>query len=453
MSNALPELVHDAGRGGCFDLRAIPVDESGMSPRAIWSNESQERYVLAIAPESLERFAGFCAREFAPYAVVGEVTEDQHLTLFDAAHQQNVVDVPLDLLFGQAPKMLRDAVIKTHQWPEVDCDPARLEWALEHILYVPCIAEKSFLITIGDRSVTGLVARDQMVGPWQVPVADCGVTLRDHHSNAGEVMAVGERSPVALLNPQAATRLAITEALTNIFAADIQSLKHVKLSANWMASVDSEGEDANLYRAVEAIAQGFAKDLGLTIPVGKDSMSMRATWHEDNQKQEVVSPVSLVVSAFAAVTDACKTWTPELKASPNGSHLLLVDLSQGRNRLGGSCYAQMLEQLGNKPADLDDVDTLKRCVTALQELRAQNAVMAYHDRSDGGLWVTALEMAFAGQVGIDLEINVTNEQLMATLLLKNRLCAVASLILKKFYLAKTQLRWLVTCVVHLMSKG
>lgn len=415
LSNALPELVNDAGRGGRFDLRAIPVDEAGMSPRAIWSNESQERYVLAIAPESLACFDVFCKREFAPYAVVGEVTEEQHLTLFDAAHQNTVVDVPLTLLFGQTPKMLRNAALQARQWPEIESHASRLEWALEHILYVPCIAEKSFLITIGDRSVTGLVARDQMIGPWQVPVADCGVTLRDYQGYAGEVMAIGERSPVALLSPKAATRLAITEAITNILAADIDTLKHVKLSANWMASVDSKGEDANLYHAVEAIAQGFAKTLDLTIPVGKDSMSMRASWQDNNQTHEVVSPVSLVVSAFAPVQDARKTWTPDLKTCAQDTHLLLIDLSCGRNRLGGSCYAQILQQLGNEPADLDVPLHLKRCVAALKDLRAQGSIMAYHDRSDGGVWVTLLEMAFAGQMGVDLHFNDTGAPLVAAL--------------------------------------
>ncbi len=415
LSNALPELVHDIGRGGCFDLRAIPVAQQGMSPLEIWCNESQERYVLAVTKTNLPLFSEICAREFAPFAVVGEIIAEPVLRVEDSVYQQDVVHLPLEVLFSKPPKMHRHAVSKKRHWPEPSLNTSDLKWALTQILQLPCVAEKGFLVTIGDRSVTGLVARDQMVGPWQVPVADCGVTLRDYQGFSGEAMAVGERSPVALLDPKSATRLAIAEAITNILASDICDLKTVKLSANWMAAADYLGEDAHLYQAVSAVIENFAQTLGLTIPVGKDSMSMRTCWQKDGIERETVSPVSLVISAFSKVDDVRKTWTPDLKQQESDTCLLLVDLSAGQNRLGGSCYAQIVRQLGNQPADLDDPLVLVRCVVALAQLRAENYVLAYHDRSDGGLWVTLLEMAFAGQLGLDILLDTVGEALTASL--------------------------------------
>lgn len=400
LSNALPELVSDGGRGGEFELRAIPSDEPGMSPLAIWCNESQERYVLALDPARTDEFAAICERERAPFAIVGEATEQQTLRLYDEVFENYPVDMPLDVLLGKAPKMHREVTRQQAQpaAPQLDVD---IDEAVGRLLRLPAIAEKTFLITIGDRSVTGLVARDQMVGPWQIPVADCGVTAASYDSYAGEAMSMGERTPVALLNYGAAARLAVTEAITNIAGTAIGSMEYIKLSANWMAAAGHPGEDAGLYEAVQAVGEELCPALGLTIPVGKDSMSMQTRWQEEDGEHAVTAPLSLIISAFARVTDIRRTVTPQLRAEA-GSRLVLLDLSSGQNRLGGSALMQVYRELGDQPADLDQADDLAFFFTQVQRLVAREELLAYHDRSDGGLLVTLVEMAFAGNLGVDV---------------------------------------------------
>ncbi|MFU8783475.1 phosphoribosylformylglycinamidine synthase [Aliidiomarina sp.] len=407
LSNALPELVNDGGRGGEFKLRAIPNDEPGMSPMAVWSNESQERYVIAIVPERLQVFADICARERAPYAVVGEATEAQHLRLYDEVFDNYPVDMPLEVLLGKAPKMHREAQSTKVLGEALQTSKIAINEAVERLLRLPAIAEKTFLITIGDRSVTGLVARDQMVGPWQIPVADCGVTAASYDSYAGEAMAMGERTPVALLNHAASARLAVAEAITNIAGTAIGDFKHIKLSANWMAPAGHPGEDAGLYEAVKAIGEELCPALGITIPVGKDSMSMQTRWQDNGEDKAVISPLSLVITAFGRVTDVRKTVTPMLRtgrAEREDSRLLLLDLGRGKNRLGASSLAQVYRELGDVPADLESPEDLRFFFTLLQELVANEELLAYHDRSDGGLLVTLAEMAFAGNCGVEISL-------------------------------------------------
>ncbi|WP_250458469.1 phosphoribosylformylglycinamidine synthase [Microbulbifer litoralis] len=415
LSNAFPELVKDGGTGGRFELRDVPNDEPGMSPLEIWCNESQERYVLAVMPDDLERFEGICARERAPYAVVGEATEDKRLLLNDRKFDAKPVDLPMSVLFGKPPKMHREAekrVVETKAFETAGID---LNEAAERVLRLPTVASKSFLITIGDRTVTGQVSRDQMVGPWQVPVADCAVTTVSYDSTAGEAMAMGERTPVALLDAPASGRLAVGEAITNIASAPIAKLSDIKLSANWMCAAGHPGEEEKLYRTVEAVGMELCPELGITIPVGKDSMSMRTAWN-DGQEKAVTAPLSLVISAFSPVTDVRKVVTPQLRRTKKGeSELILVDLGAGRNRLGGSALAQVYNQLGEEPADLDDPRRLKGFFDVMQELLAEEKVIAYHDRSDGGLFTTLAEMCFAGRVGMDVEIFDLGEDPIAAL--------------------------------------
>ncbi|MCV2885532.1 phosphoribosylformylglycinamidine synthase [Aestuariibacter sp. AA17] len=405
LSNAFPELVSDGGRGGNFELRNVPNDEPGMSPLEIWCNESQERYVLSVAPENLERFAAICERERAPFAVVGEATASEHLTLTDSHFNDKPIDMPLDVLLGKPPKMHRDVASKTASGQALALDGIALEDAAQRVLRLPTVAEKTFLITIGDRSVTGLVSRDQMVGPWQVPVADVAVTASAFDTYHGEAMSMGERTPVALLNYGASARLAVGEALTNIAAADIGDLKRIKLSANWMAAAGHPGEDAGLYEAVKAVGEELCPALGLTIPVGKDSMSMKTQWQENDQDKSVTSPLSLVISAFGAVKDIRKTLTPQLRTDKGDSSLLLVDLGAGKNRMGASCLAQVFNQLGDVTPDVDSAEQLKAFFEAIQTLVNQRKLLAYHDRSDGGLFTTLVEMAFAGKTGIDVDLS------------------------------------------------
>ena len=404
LSNAFPELVNDAGRGARFDMSHIPLEESGMSPREIWSNESQERYVLALSPESLDAFSALCARERCPFAVVGVATDDAHLTLHQAAGQ-DPVDMPLNVLLGKPPKMHRN--VESRAWAGKAMDLDGLAWtdAVVQVLSHPTVASKRFLITIGDRTVSGLTHRDQMVGPWQVPVADCAVTLADYQGFAGEAMAMGERSPLASLNAPAAGRMAVAEALTNLMAAPFQMDK-VKLSANWMAACGEPGEDAALYQTVQAVAMDLCPTLGISIPVGKDSLSMRTQWREQGQDHQVVSPVSLIVTAFVSLDDVRGTWTPQLNASEADTSLILVDLGRGQCRMAGSVLGQVLGQSGEHGPDLDQAQDLLALAAALHDLRAQSLVLAYHDRSDGGLLATVAEMAFAGQVGVALNIDM-----------------------------------------------
>ena len=415
LSNAMPELVHDGGRGGKFELRKILSDEREMSPLEIWCNESQERYVLAIHPEKLPHFEELCRRERAPYAVIGEATEEEHLTLHDEHFNNNPIDLPMGVLLGKTPKMTRDVKTASVNGEPLEQSQIQLKEALHRVLRLPAVAEKTFLITIGDRTVTGMVARDQMVGPWQVPVADCAVTTATLDSYYGEAMSMGERTPVALLDFAASARLAVAESLTNIAATNIGDIKRIKLSANWMSAAGHKGEDAGLYAAVKAVGEELCPQLGLTIPVGKDSMSMKTTWQENGEQKSVTSPLSLIISAFARVEDVRKTVTPQLRTDKGQSRLLLVDLGEGNNRLGGTALAQVYAQLGDKPADVVNADTLKNFFNAMQELVAQEKLLAYHDRSDGGLIVTLAEMAFAGHCGVAVDISALGDNDLAVL--------------------------------------
>ncbi len=413
LSNALPELVKDGGRGGHFELREVPNDEPGMSPLEIWCNESQERYVMAIEPEHLARFEEICARERCPYAVVGEATEAQHLKVSDRQFGNDPVDLPMSVLFGKPPKMHRQVARAPALTDTFDAAGVSIAESLERVLTFPAVASKSFLITIGDRSVTGMVARDQMVGPWQVPVADCAVTTVSLDSHLGEAMSMGERTPVALLNGPAAGRLAVAEAITNIMAAPIECLSDIKLSANWMCAAGHAGDDAVLYDTVEAVAMTFCPALGVTIPVGKDSMSMRTVWDESGEHRSVTAPVSLIVSAFAPCGDVRRVLTPTLTPSEDTS-LLLIDLGRGKDRLGGSVLAQVWNALGSVSPDVAPEDVVA-FVKLMNELKSREWLLAYHDRSDGGLLVTLLEMAFAGHCGLDIEIDVDQRQAAARL--------------------------------------
>ncbi|RTE86183.1 MULTISPECIES: phosphoribosylformylglycinamidine synthase [Gammaproteobacteria] len=399
LSNALPELVDDAGKGGSFKLREVPNDEPGMPPVAVWCNESQERYVLAVAPENLELFEQICHRERAPFAVVGEATEERDLKLYDEVFDNYPVDMPLDVLLGKAPKMHRDVQSSSAKGDAFNAQNVDINEAFERVLRLPTVAEKTFLITIGDRSVTGLVARDQMVGPWQIPVADCAVTAASFDSYAGEAMSMGERTPIALLNHAASARMAVGEALTNIVGTEIGDLKRVKLSANWMAAAGHPGEDAGLYEAVKAVGEELCPALGITIPVGKDSMSMKTAWQEQDEEKSVTAPLSLVISAFARVTDIRKTVTPQLKPEQGGK-LVLLDLGRGQNRMGGSALAQVYESIGHTAPDVDQPEVLSVFFNAVQKLVAAQQLIALHDRSDGGLLTTVTEMAFAGHCGV-----------------------------------------------------
>ncbi|MBI5451780.1 MAG: phosphoribosylformylglycinamidine synthase [Gammaproteobacteria bacterium] len=405
LSNALPELVNDSGRGGRIELRTVPNDEPGMSPMQIWCNEAQERYVLGIAPQQLERFAALCERERCPYAVVGEVTEERQLIVGDGHFDNLPVDVPMALLLGKPPKMLRNVHHQTFHKPEFDTSGLDLHEAALRVLRLPTVADKTFLITIGDRSVSGLVARDQMVGPWQVPVADVAVTLADYDGYRGEAMAMGERSPLANLHPAASGRMAVGEALTNIAAARIDDLGDIKLSANWMAAAGHPGEDAALFDTVKAVGMELCPALGIAIPVGKDSLSMKTVWREGDEPRTMTSPLSLIVSAFAPVLDARRTLTPELRRDAGATELLLIDLGKGHNRLGASCLAQVYGQVGHHGPDLDDPQALRAFFAVIQTLNGQGLLLAYHDRSDGGLFVTICEMAFAAHCGVSINLD------------------------------------------------
>jgi len=403
LSNAMPELVSDGNRGGRFQLRAIPNDEPGMSPLEVWCNESQERYVMAVAPAQLAVFEAICRRERAPYAVIGEATEALHLSLDDSHFANQPIDLPLDVLLGKTPKMLRDVTRLSAEGIPLRRDEIVLADAVKRVLRLPVVAEKTFLITIGDRTVTGMVARDQMVGPWQVPVADCAVTTASLDSYYGEAMSIGERAPVALLNFAASARLAVGEALTNLAATQIGDIKRIKLSANWMAAAGHPGEDAGLYEAVKAVGEELCPALGLTIPVGKDSMSMKTRWPQGEEQREMTSPMSLVITAFARVEDVRGTVTPQLLADRDNV-LLLVDLGAGHQALGATALAQVYRQLGAETADVRNVEQLAGFYRAIQQLVAERVLLAYHDRSDGGLLVTLLEMAFAGHCGLAVDI-------------------------------------------------
>ncbi len=404
ISNALPELVHGSGRGGRIDLRAAPNEEPGMTPREVWCNEAQERYVLAIAPDQLPLFRSLCERERCPFAVVGEATADDHLEVRDPLFGDKPVDMSLSALIGRPPRMTRDVKRQKPKLAPFTAQGIELAEAARRVLSHPTVADKTFLVTIGDRTVGGLCARDPMVGPWQVPVADCAATLLSFEGYAGEAFAVGERTPLAVIDGPASGRMAVGEALTNLAAAPVESLSRVKLSANWMAAAGFPGEDAILFDTVKAVALELCPKLGVGIPVGKDSMSMRTTWEAGGEKKAVVSPLSLIVSAFAPCPDVRGTWTPQLKTDLGPTELVFVDLAGGRMRMGGSILAQVYDQVGDEAPDLDAPERIKGLFSALAELRAASLVLAYHDRSDGGLFAALCEMAFAGHTGVLVEL-------------------------------------------------
>jgi len=415
LSNAVPEIVSADACGARIELRAIPSDEPGMSPMQIWCNESQERYVLVVAVENIALLKSLCERERCPFAVIGEVTEEERLIVGDGYFDNTPIDMPMAVLLGKPPKMLREVTHHPFGGSELHLDAVPIAEAAFRILRLPAVADKTFLITIGDRNVTGLVARDQMVGPWQVPVADVGVTASSYQGRTGEAMAIGERGPLAVIDPVASARMAVGEALTNIAAARIARRGDVKLSANWMAATGVAGEDAALYDAVHAIGMELCPALGISIPVGKDSLSMRTVWRQDGQSHEMVGPLSLVISAFAPVLDCGRTLTPQINAVPGDTDLILIDLGKGRQRLAGSALAQVYQQFGTQAPDVDDPQALANFFDAVQQLNDDELILAYHDRSDGGMFVTLSEMSFAAHVGITVEIDELGDDALAVL--------------------------------------
>ncbi|MFW5431745.1 MAG: phosphoribosylformylglycinamidine synthase [Methylophilaceae bacterium] len=405
ISNAFPELVNDAEVGAIFQLRDVHNEEPGMSPRELWSNEAQERYVLAVEQKDLPLFEALCARERCPFAVVGVATEERHLTVEDAHFNNKPVDMDLSVLLGKPPKMTRDVQSISKQLIAFDTSRIDLKEATSRVLRLPGVADKTFLITIGDRSVTGLIARDQMVGPWQVPVADVAVTCAGFETNEGEAFAIGERAPLALIDAPASGRMAIAESITNIAASLISDLSNLKLSANWMAPAGHEGEDAALFETVKAVGMELCPALGISIPVGKDSMSMKTVWEDGGEKKAVTSPISLVVTSFANTLDVRKTLTPQLRTDLGDTELLLIDLGKGKNRMGGSALAQVYGQIGDDAPDVDNPAQLKAFFEQIQAFNSADKLLAYHDRSDGGLFSTLTEMAFAGHCGLQVDIN------------------------------------------------
>lgn len=415
LSNAIPELLDDGGKGGELALRAIPNDEPGMSPMEIWCNESQERFVLAVDNENLALFESICKRERCPYAIIGKATTEKKLKLNDRLFNNLSVDMPLEVLLGKPPKMQRQASHHPMVHMPFRTTDLNLVETINRILTLPAVASKNFLITIGDRTVGGLVCRDQMIGPWQVPVSDVAVSAASFQSYHGEAMAMGERTPLALIAPVASGRMAVAEAITNILAADIQKLGDIKLSANWMAAAGSELEDVALYDTVKAIGEELCPALGIAIPVGKDSLSMRTCWEEGGQALEMTAPLSLIISAFAPVQDIRKTLTPQLTCTEEPTDIFLLDLGGNKQRLGGSALAQVYNQIGNETPDLDDPALMIRFAQALQTLKQRELILAYHDRSDGGLFVTLCEMAFAAHCGINIEIAGLGSDIFASL--------------------------------------
>jgi len=403
LSNAMPELVNDAGKGGRFDLRQITNDEPGMSPLEIWCNESQERYVMAIPAERIDAFTEICERERCPFAIIGEATDERQLVLEDPHFGNRPIDMPLEVLLGKPPRMHREEKALSRNLIPLSLAGVSVEEAARRVLSHPTVADKTFLITIGDRTVTGLIHRDQMVGPWQVPVADCAVTASSFDGYTGEAMSIGERTPTAVNSAAASARLAVGEALTNLAAAQIGPLTGVNLSANWMAAPSVEGDGADLFEAVEAVGMELCPELGVTIPVGKDSMSMSTVWQDGGGEKRVTAPVSLIVSAFARCPDIRLSLTPQLIQDRDTS-LLLIDLGRGKNRLGSSILGQVYGQMGMHTPDVDSSEDLRNFWNAIQQLGKEDKILAYHDRSDGGLFATAVEMAFAGNVGVHIEV-------------------------------------------------
>ena len=409
LSNGVPELVNDSQKGAILQLRSIPNDEKKMSPLEIWCNESQERYVLAIKDENVELFRQICIKERSPFAILGNATDTQHLTLEDSYFKNKPIDLDMSLLFGSTPKTLKDVSSILNNEQEFDSSIIKLDEAIVRLLKLPTVASKNFLITIADRSVTGLVARDQMIGPWQVPVADCAISLSDYSGYQGEAMSIGEKTPLSLINAAAAARMSVGEALTNLLSAYIEDISHINLSANWMCASGFPGEDAKLYEAVKAIGMELCPKLGLTIPVGKDSMSMKSTWDENGDEKSVTAPLSLIISAFSKIPDARIQATPLLNTKVD-SELFLIDLGLGKNRMGGSCLAQVYNQVGRTSPDLDDPTLFAKFFSLINRLNKEKLISAYHDRSDGGVVTTLLEMAFASHCGIEIRgSNTINE--------------------------------------------
>lgn len=404
LSNALPEILHDCGRGGRMQLRKIPNAELGMSPMEIWCNEAQERYVLAIEKDQLPKFEQLCKRERCPYAVVGEASKEQELKVHDSHFDNTPIDMPMEVLLGKPPKVSRDTSRPKVTQSSFDYSNISISKAVERVLRCPTVASKKFLVTIGDRTVTGTVARDQMVGPWQVPVADVAVTASGYKATTGEAMAMGERTPLALISGPKSARMAISEAITNIFAANWHNTHDVRLSANWMAAANYAQEDAILFDTVEATAE-LCRSLDIAIPVGKDSLSMQTVWQEDGKDKRVVAPVSLIVTAFAPVTDVRDTWTPQIRLDKGPSYLVLVDLGRKQNRMGGACLGQVFNVFDTDAPDLDSADLLANLNNYINKLRDSINVLSYHDRSDGGLFTTLCEMAFAARCGLKLQLD------------------------------------------------
>ena len=451
ISNAFPELVNDAEAGAIFQLRDVHNEEPGMSPRELWSNEAQERYVLAIEQKDLPLFEALCARERCPFAVVGVATEARHLTVEDSHFENKPVDMDLSVLLGKPPKMTRNVQRVSKNLAAFDTNQIDLEEAVSRVLRLPGVADKTFLITIGDRSVTGLIARDQMVGPWQVPVADVAVTCAGFETNEGEAFAIGERAPIALIDAPASGRMAIGESITNIAASWISEISNLKLSANWMAPAGHEGEDAALFETVKAVGMELCPALGISIPVGKDSMSMKTVWEDEGNKKAVTSPISLVVTAFANTKDVRKTLTPQLRTDLGDTELILIDLGHGKNRMGGSALAQVYGQVGDVAPDVDTPAQLKAFFEQIQTLNSNNKLLAYHDRSDGGLFSTLTEMAFAGHCGVLADISSLQGNLLNALF-NEELGAVIQVRASDVETVLMQLNSVLTGCVHLIGQ-
>lgn len=415
LSNAVPEAVDHSKHGARIELRQIANAERGMSPMGIWCNEAQERYVLLIADDRIEEFETLCERERCPVTIIGTLTDDGRLVVSDREFDNCVVDMPMDMLLGNPPKMTRDVTRVARPDVDLDLSGIELEEAVRRVLRFPAVADKSFLIHIGDRTVGGLSVRDQLVGPWQVPVSDVAITATSYVGTTGEAMSMGERTPLAALNAPASGRMAVAEAITNIAAAPIEDIKRIRLSANWMAAAGHPGEDANLFDTVTAVGDELCRDLGVAIPVGKDSLSLRTRWQAGQDEYQVVAPVSLIVSAFAPVTDVRRHLTPQLQPTEESSYLLLLDLGNGKNRLGGSCLAQAFNRVGGETPDLDDPGLLKSFFSAIQELNERDMLLAYHDRADGGLLATVAEMMFASRLGVSLKLTGSKRDLLAQL--------------------------------------
>ncbi len=414
LSNALPELLHDSERGGVIELRQVPNAEPSMSPMEIWCNEAQERYVIAVEASKLTTFKQLCERERCPYAIVGEATDTQDLIVTDAKFGQNPIEIPMDVLLGKPPKTLRETQRKRSEIKRADYSHIEIHQAIELVLRNPTVASKKFLVTIADRTVTGLIARDQMVGPWQVPVADVAVTSSGFNTNTGEAMAMGERTPIAVSNGPSSARVALGEAITNLAAADVENMHDIRLSANWMAAANYSNEDSELFDTVKSLSD-ICKALNIAIPVGKDSLSMHTQWQQNGQQKQVVSPVSLIISAFAPVRDVRRTWTPEIRLDEGTSYIVFIDLGAKQNRLGASCLSQVYKVHDDQCPDCDQPEILDKFFSYIIELKDKINVISYHDRSDGGILATLCEMAFAGRCGMKVQINTLGDDPLASL--------------------------------------